>query len=138
MKSLAEVRASWLAHLHSTAPADRARAEAAVRALYAAAGFPEPRHFFWFDSPCAASWAVAALVPRTDVSSSQLLAPNVLSAQDRERLERVRKSMREHLGVATWDEVVSAIGQSRGSSMETMANPGRLFAQAFLEARFAL
>ena len=138
MKSLAQVRASWLAHLHSTAPADRTRAEAAVRALYAAAGFPEPRHFFWFDSPCAASWAVAALVPKADVSSSHLLAPNVLSAQERERLEGVRKSMREQLGAAGWNEVISAIGQSRGSSMETMANPGRLFGQAFLEARFAM
>ena len=138
MKSLAQVRASWLAHLHSTAPVDRTRAEAAVRALYAAAGFPEPRHFFWFDSPCAASWAVAALVPKADVSSSQLLAPNVLSVQEREQLERVRTSMREQLGLASWSEVVSAVGQSRSSSMETMANPGRLFGQAFLEARFAM
>ena len=63
MKTAAEIRAAWLAQLHSTIPADRPRAEAGVRALYASAGFAEPRHFLWFDSPCAASWAVAMLVP---------------------------------------------------------------------------
>ena len=74
MKSTSEIRAAWLAQLHSTAPTDRPRAEAAVRALYAAARFPEPRHFFWFESPCAAAWPVTVLVAEGDRALTPLLA----------------------------------------------------------------
>ena len=138
MTSSAEVRARWLAHLHSTAPADRPRAEAAVRAMYAAAGFPEPHYFFWFDSPRAALWAVAALVPKEDRSSSHLLAPNVLSQEDKERLERTRTAMREQAGLPGWPEVAAAMGIARVGSLRAMMDPRGLFAQAFLDARYSL
>jgi hypothetical protein len=138
MKSLAEIRAHWLANLHSTDPADRPLAEAGVRALYAAANFAEPRSFFWFESPCAASWAVAALIPVEDRTSSQLLAPNILSREEKERMERARAGMREQLGVADWSAVVAAIGESRIASLQPRMNPSRMFASAFLEARYAM
>ena len=134
MNSPADVRARWLAYLHSTAPADRPRAEAAVRALYAAAGFKEPDHLLWFPSPCAASWAVAALVPKEDHSSRELLDPSVLSREEAERLERARADLRERVGAQTWDDVISAIGSSKGSSIGT--DPSRTFAIAFMEARY--
>ena len=51
----------WRSKLTSTEPVDHAEVEAALGALYAAAGFPEPRHFLWYDSPLAAIWAVTAL-----------------------------------------------------------------------------
>jgi hypothetical protein len=132
-----EARARWLSHLHSTEPADRPRAEAGVRALYAAAGFPEPRHFFWFDSPRAASWALAALVPSDDHVSSPLLAPNDLSKDEKDRLEHARTALREQLGVATWDDAVTAIGASRGAH-QMGVDPRRTFAPALIEARYEM
>ncbi|GAA4878301.1 DUF6745 domain-containing protein [Kitasatospora terrestris] len=47
------LREEWLRHGLAAAPADRPRAEAAVRELYALAGTPPPR-FTWVDSPAAA------------------------------------------------------------------------------------
>jgi hypothetical protein len=138
MKTAAEIRAAWLAQLHSTTPADRPRAESGVRALYAAAGFAEPQHFFWFDSPCAASWAVAALVPKGHASGSQLLAPGVLSRGETERLERARAAMREQLGLSSWDQVETAVGAPRIGSLQLGMDPRRLFSPAFVEARFGL
>src|SRR5262245_5281808 len=64
MTPLAENRARWLTQLKSTEPADRARAEDGARRMAAAAGFKEPQHFLWFDSPHAASWAIAVVVAR--------------------------------------------------------------------------
>ncbi len=61
MELASEIRATWLAQLFSTAAADRLRAEAGVRRLYAAGDFREPEHFLWYDSPFAASRAVAML-----------------------------------------------------------------------------
>ena len=136
MKPAAEIRAAWLAQLHSTVPADRARAETGVRALYAAAGFAEPRYFLWFDSPCAASWAVAVLVPRGHVSASQLLSPKVLSRDDTERLERTRAVIMQQLGLSDWNEALARIGEPRIGSLQVGMNPLRLFASAFIEARY--
>ena len=138
MKTAAEIRAAWLAQLHSTAPADRPRAESGVRALYAAGGFAEPRHFFWFDSPCAASWAVAALVPKGHSSGSQLLSPNALSRDDKEQLERTRSAMAEQLGLSDWNQVAAAIGPARIASLQLGIDPRRLFGPAFIEARYSL
>ncbi|MFE9251733.1 DUF6745 domain-containing protein [Streptomyces sp. NPDC007088] len=50
--SLAELREDWLRHALSTEPADRDRAEAAVRGLHRLIGAPPPR-FRWVASPAA-------------------------------------------------------------------------------------
>jgi hypothetical protein len=125
-----------MTYLHSTDAADRPRAEAGVRALYAAAGFREPDHLLWFPSPCAASWAVASLVPNEERSSRQLLDPSVLSTEEVERLESARADLRERVGARTWDDVISRIGASRGSSHDGGTDPSRTFAIAFVEARY--
>ena len=138
MKSSADVRAEWLAHLHSTEPADRPRAEAGVRALYAAAGFREPEHLLWYPSPRAASWAVASLVPNEDRTTGALLDSRVLSAEARELLERARSDLFERLGLDRWDEVVQAIGESRVATLQRRMDPSRLFGSALLEARYAM
>ena len=52
----------WLAAALATGPADRAGAEAGVRAAYAAAELPEPERYVWCDSPHAGALAAAALV----------------------------------------------------------------------------
>jgi hypothetical protein len=137
MTSSAEVRARWLTYLHSTEPADRARAEAGVRAIYTAAGFVEPRYALWYPSPCAASLAIAALVPKEDSSSAQLLDPGVLSTDDRKRLDRARSDLRERVGATVWEQVVAAVGDSKAATMRARLDPSRTFAPAFVEARFA-
>jgi len=52
-REAADIRAEWLGHLLSTAPADRPAAEAAVSELYELIGFAPPR-FHWVASPLAA------------------------------------------------------------------------------------
>ncbi|NDU76256.1 hypothetical protein GWI34_27040 [Actinomadura sp. DSM 109109] len=52
-REAAAVRAEWLGHLLSTAPADRPAAEAAISELYRLIGLDPPR-FHWVPSPLAA------------------------------------------------------------------------------------
>jgi hypothetical protein len=87
-----------VAQLLSTAPADRARAEAAVRRLYDVAGFEAPQHIVWFDSPFAASWAVALLAAPHQQQWAQQLASKSLSASDRDRIEAARAVVIDGIG----------------------------------------
>ncbi|GAA1777959.1 DUF6745 domain-containing protein [Actinomadura chokoriensis] len=52
-REAADIRAEWLGHLLSTAPADRSAAEAAISELYRLIGLDPPR-FHWVSSPLAA------------------------------------------------------------------------------------
>src|SRR5689334_67603 len=92
-------RAAWLARLLATGPADRTGAESAVRRLYSAAGFPEPRHLLWFDSPFEASWAVALLMaPHHGLWTEKLRSG--LSRDDKARVEKATAILAAHTGVA--------------------------------------
>lgn len=135
--SLADVRAAWLAQLHSTSPADRPPAEEAVRRLYAAAGFPEPRHFLWFDSPCAASWPVVSLIAEANRVWTPLLAPSVLSKESKQRMEHTRAELPNRLGVPDWKAAMPAVGEPRIASLQRMLDPGRTFNTTVVDARFA-
>jgi hypothetical protein len=53
---------AWLASGLSTAPTDRAAADAGVRAAYTAAGLTEPEQCVWYGSPLAGTLAAARLV----------------------------------------------------------------------------
>ena len=61
MPSASEIQTAWLGPLHSTQPADRVGAEAAVREFFRAADVGTPRHLCWFGSPLSAAWALALL-----------------------------------------------------------------------------
>jgi len=128
VKTEAEIRAEWLAQLHSTAPADRPRAEAGVRALYAAAGYPEARHLVWFDSPFAASWAVAVLAERHHFLWAQKMAAAAKSRDDRAEMDRARATLGAQLGLPNWEAVVTAFGAPMGSSVQFPAG-ARTYAQ---------
>src|SRR4029434_7862294 len=67
------IRETWLGRLLSTEPADRAGAEGGVRDLYVNARWAAPRHLCWFESPFAASWAVALLLEAQDPGWQNLL-----------------------------------------------------------------
>ena len=90
MKSAADIRAEWVAHLLSTAPSDRPRAEDAARRLYAAAGFQEPQHFLWFESPRAASWVVALIAARHHSLWAQKISSSI-SRDDGQELDRANR-----------------------------------------------
>jgi uncharacterized protein DUF6745 len=138
MKSAADIRAEWLKPLLSTTPADRPRAEAAVRRLYAAAGFSEPRHVVWFDSPFEASWAVALLIAPHHQLWSQRLAPSSLSRDDRARIDRARGALGSALAIADWSSLLAAVGGPMGMHLQFPPVPSRLFQMKFVEARFRL
>lgn len=58
--AVADATTVWAEIATRTGPADRPATEAAIRAVYRAAGRPEPERILWYDSPLAA--AVAASV----------------------------------------------------------------------------
>jgi hypothetical protein len=136
-KPLSEIRADWLRHLLSTAPADRGRAEAAVKRLYAAADLPEPRRFVWFDSPFRASWVVALLVAPHHRLWSQKLSSGV-SRREREQLERARSSLGDALGIADPAAASAAAGGPLGQHLQFPPVPSRMLTMRFLTARFGL
>ena len=138
MKSAADTRAEWLQYLVSTSPADRPRAEAAVRRLYTAAGFAEPRHVLWFDSPFEASWAVAVLVAPHHHLWSQRLAPGSVSRDDRPRVDRARSALGTALGLSDWNAVLGTVGGPMGMHLQFPPVPSRLFQMKIVEARFGL
>ena len=137
MTRLAENRARWLAQLKSTEPADRARAEDGARRMAAAAGFAEPKHFLWFDSPHAASWALAVVVARGYPWTS-LLAPSALSRDEREHMDRARATLGNALGTTDDQRIVAAFGASRVSSLVFPPDPRNLFSDVLLNERYEL
>ena len=138
MSSSPDLRARWLAQLLSTEPANRARAEAAVRDLYKAAGFKEPHHFFWFDSPFAASWIVAVLIAPHHHLWAQKLSASSLSRDDRQSVERATTIVRERLDVDDWNAALKDIGAPLGASLQFPPDPQRMFQAKLFEARYSL
>src|ERR1051325_2316301 len=107
----AEIRSRWLGSLLSTEPADRARAETALRNLYAAAK-PQtlvPAHVFWFDSPLAAGMAVALLKAAHDDTTRSLIEGIARQKQGREVVERTRAALCER-AQCDWDEITAVVG----------------------------
>jgi len=138
VKSESDIRAEWLALLHSTAAADRPRAEAAVRKLYAAAGFAAPAHAIWFDSPCPASWAVAALVAPYHHVWAQNMASVARSIDGRKRLDAVKATLVERLGAADWNQALSLVSSPLGMHLQFPPDPTRILQSKIFEARYGL
>jgi len=137
MTPLAENRARWLAQLKSTEPAHRARAEDGARRMAAAAGFKEPQHFLWFDSPFAASWALAVVVARS-YPWTMTLAPSALTRDEREQLEHAQKTLGSTLGMHNDGEVAAAFGACRIASLVFPPDPRNLFSGVLLNERYEL
>lgn len=138
MRSEPEIRTEWLALMHSTAAADRPLAETAVRDLYTAAGFAAPRHIIWFDSPCAASWAVAALVAPYHNLWAENLASGALSGGDRQRLDAAKSSLGKHLGASDWKGALLTAGPPLGMHLQYPPDPTRILQSRVVEARVGL
>lgn len=74
------VAEDWQSVAFATRPADRDRAEAGVRAAYAAAGLPAPERFLWVPSPAAGAIA-AALIGGADGALAKLGAAATIREQ---------------------------------------------------------
>jgi len=134
---VSERRSRWLGQLLSTAPADRGRAEAAVRRLYRAADLPEPGHVLWFDSAFSASWLVAFLIAPYHQLWSQKLSTGV-SRNDRDRLERARSALGDALGLADPKAALAAAGGPLGQHLQFPPVPSRMVTTKLLTARYSL
>ena len=111
MKTAAEIRAEWLAQLLSTAPIDRARAEAALRDLYQASDLAPPSHFFWFDSPYNALWAMGLLMAGHDAIWQRIVDAMSRYKRERELIERLRVTLCQAAAQPDWQSLLAAAGQ---------------------------
>lgn len=92
LERLARVREHWINYGNCTEPADRARAEAGVRAAYTAAGLTAPRYIFWVGSPLAAIIA-AAILPAA-LGSEDAAGPVKVAGEN--HLASLRDATRRH------------------------------------------
>jgi hypothetical protein len=110
------IRDTWLSLLLSTAPADRPRAESALCDVYTYAmpdrtnGLPKPVHFFWFDSPAQAAWAVLALKAAHDDLTRSLLEDIGRLKRGREILEQTRAALCQS-AQKEWAELTATVGE---------------------------
>ena len=111
MPNTLETRADWLAALLSTEPADRPRTESTLRELYAASGVAIPEHFFWFDSPHAALWAVALLSEAHDFLWRRIVDAVSRTKRDREFIDRIRVAMCQNAAQPDWKSLAIMAGE---------------------------
>ena len=117
MPSASAIQTTWLGRLHSTDPADRAGADAAVRAFFRAAGFEEPRHICWFGSPLSAAWALALLAePYSSVWPMTLDAARTDRGR-RQQVERAAALLCEVLQVPTVEAARALLGPPLGAGL---------------------
>ena len=131
-------RPVWLARLFSTEPADRGRAEAAIRNLYASAGFAAPRHLCWLDSPFAAAWAVALLIEPHHYAWRPLIEAARRSRDGRTAIEAAEAALYRLCGVDSMTAAHNAMGVPLASSLQFPPKPAAMFLPKLIAARMAL
>jgi uncharacterized protein DUF6745 len=110
---LTEIESRWLKHLLSTEPSDRPRAEDALRAWYPEIlKRPSPEHFFWFDSPERAGWAVKLLESAREKLWQAFVEQKSSHREGRLFLEGLRSELCDKAGLE-WDQLTQAAGRHR-------------------------
>ena len=108
----------------STAPADRPKAEASIRAAYRAAGLKEPRAIVWCGSPLSQGftraiildpkfWEGLKLKPQDPVAS---VGDSVLASVRDSVGDSVRDSVGDSVGDSVWDSVRDSVRDSVNES----------------------
>ena len=90
--SVEAIARKWHDQFLRTDPIDHQQAEAAVRAVYAAAGMAEPERFLWCDSPLEAAYAVLVLVGKTEGYNHAVYEDVERSKAGKDKLARARAS----------------------------------------------
>jgi len=134
----APIREEWFRRLLSTEPADRAIAEAAVRDLYAATGFAPPQHCCWFESPLAASWAVALLIEAQHPVIGQLLKTARRTSGEREHLASAESALLRGFGLQDLSVLRDSAGPSVGVRLQFMPVAGKFLWTGMLSARMSV
>src|SRR5260370_16120209 len=110
---LTEIQSGWLKHLLSTEPSDRPRAEAALSAWYPEIlKRPSPKHFFWFDSPERAGWAVKLLESATENLWKAFVEDKSSRREGRLLVESLRAELCEKAGLE-WGQLTQIAGWNR-------------------------
>lgn len=138
MSTAAEIQARWRGHLFSTTPADRDTAETAVKAFYGAIGLDPPRYFCWFDSPCAAAWAVGLLVESRHSVWSNLLGAARKRRDDRERIQRTESHLQACAGQPDFERTVAAMGGPLATGLMFVMPPPKIVQRDIMTARIKL
>jgi hypothetical protein len=79
----------------STEPSDRPRTELYLGDFYAGIGLPRPDHFFWFDSPSRAVWAMKLLESAHDQLARTIVQAACRSKKEKMFLESIRADLCE-------------------------------------------
>jgi hypothetical protein len=90
----------WHDQLLRTDPVDHARAQAAMKRVYRAAGIDPPERFLWTASPIEAVWAVLVLVGKTDGYNQAVLEDVERRKDGKARVAQARAEVAERLGIA--------------------------------------
>lgn len=109
--SIEAIARKWHDHLLSADPVDHDRAEAAVSAVYRAAGLAEPGHFLWCASPIEAVWAALVIIGKTDGYNQAVLEDVERTKTGKEKLAKARAMPAERLGIAE-AEIEGCFGKS--------------------------
>src|SRR5579863_3498123 len=96
---LAEFRDKWIAVGLSTVPADRPRAEAAIRTMYRSAGLSEPQKIVWCGSPLSQGLTRAIVLEFSKAVRASVRAS-------------VRDSVGDSVGASVWDSVGASVWAS--------------------------
>jgi hypothetical protein len=139
MRTADEIRAEWLKSLLSTEPADRPRTESALRDLYALADLAPPEHFFWFDSPFWAAWAVGLLSELHDFIWQRIIADVSRRKRERDYIDRVRASLCASAGQPDWKTLLATAGRPvSGSRMRLAGAPATVAPVDSIHGKVAL
>jgi len=107
-----------------------------VAALYAAASVPPPRHYCWFDSPCAGAWAIALLLEPRDRNWNTLVG-SVRSRRgdERDRLERAHAHLLAQTSLADIAGIIASFGHPLAPPLMMGGLPPKSLHSDFLGAR---
>jgi hypothetical protein len=110
---LTETQSRWLKYLLSTEPSDRPRAETALSVWYPEIlKRPSPRHFFWFDSPERAGWAVKLLESAKERMWQAFVDQESSTREGRLFMESLRTELCDKAGLE-WDQLTQVAGMHR-------------------------
>lgn len=109
--------ARTIAQILSTEPADHARTEAAIAALYQTCGKTPPKIFLWHASPLEALWSFAALAEDHDFLTTSSLQGVRQKSISLAKLQQVRSELQSKLGAADWKQVIGQVGEWQSAAL---------------------
>jgi hypothetical protein len=111
----AEFRDRWIRIGLCTEPADRPRAEAAIRDMYRQGGLEPPAKIVWCGSPLSQGLTRAIILNRSKLMQS--IGANVWDSVAANVLDGVESNVLDSVEANVWDSVMDNVGASVGASV---------------------